>query len=1012
MTPERWCEVDRVIRSALACTPATRSALLDRECGGDVAMRREVESLLAASSAAGDFLESPMIVLGRGGVAVPESKPPTRIGNYHIIRRLGAGGMGIVYLAEQSNPKRRVALKVIRTAAVGARSHMRFAREAEVLGRLKHPGIAQIYEAGQATTDGEDRAFIAMEYVDGETLTDYIDRTRPAVTERLESFAVICDSVHHAHQKGIIHRDLKPGNILVQQEDTVSGRKPMPKVLDFGIARIIDDDSAAVTLSAPQHIIGTLMYMSPEQLEGDGREVDTRSDVYALGVVGYELLSGALPYDVRGKPSTEIIRRITDSAPTPLGHIDGRFSGDLETIFAKALEKDPQRRYDSTAAFAEDIRRFLNKQPIAARPPSTWYQLNKFAQRNSGLVAGVLAAIIGLVGGTTFAVWKAVDARRERDRAVKAEALADMRLNEAIMAQRQAEFDAATAAAVTKFLRETLAAADPESADRSNATIREALDRAAANISEDLYGQPHVEAEIRLTIGKAYHTLGVFPDAAEHLERALELAEVIYRRESLPVADVLLSLGVLRRDMGDHETSEILLAECLRTREALLEAPNPNLASAQSALAATLVRMGRHNEAVELHERALRMQRDLLGDRDPDVAESLARLAIAYRFLGRYDEAEKHYRESLAIRRAALRPDHPHIAVTLHNLGRVLNNMRRYDEAAKVMREAIDIIRRAMPGHHPRTANFLSSYANVLTRLGKFDEAAERVREALEMQRELFPEGHLGMAKTLVELARLSLHQNDADAAYPLLEEADQIAAQFESPDDRWAIATSFVTLYLLRNEPDPAEAIVKERLIDLKDRYGEEHENIAHAYMKLAEIHLSRQQYEPALENVEKSLAIRRRVLAGDHPLVTESIQNLAYVLRRKGDLQRARELLAEAASRQHDHLGPSDLQTIDTTFQLAWLLCELKEDDEAERFLRDCMRGYRNITGDRFAERVLECAMLLQEIAVRRDEPSAFEAEIQSAIAHATERLGANHPYLARVVAKINEAKNAATP
>ncbi len=1006
MIPGRWQEVDRIVQAALACPPEAREQLLTQHCRDDSGLRAEVDSLLSASLGAGDFLETPAVVVDRG-LGAGEEPLPKQIGDYRVLRRLGAGGMGIVYLAEQQHPARRVALKVIRGGTGGVRGRERFAREAEVLGRLQHSGIAQIYEAGHATTGGVEQAYIAMEYVEGETLTDYVDQAALPISVRLRLFVQICDSVQHAHQKGVIHRDIKPGNILVQRETAVPGGPPTAKILDFGIARINDEDHVDLTLSGPQQLIGTLPYMSPEQLGGNPREVDTRADVYALGVVGFELLSGRLPHDVVGESAPAAIRRIVETAPAVLGRVDARFAGDLETILGKALESDPARRYQSAAALAEDVRRFLRHQPITARPASTLYQLRKFSRRNRGLVVGALAAVFGLVGGTAFAAWKAVEASSERDRARDAELLAETRLQAALHAQREAQEEATVAAAVTKFLRTTLASADPDAADRANATIRDALDRAAAKIGSELAGQPREESAIRLTIGETYRSLGVYPEAETHLLRALELSVENFGEHSAHGAEVLLELGGLRRDQGMHDESKRLLERCLELRLGLPEPPPEDVAAARSALAATLVRMGRHNEAVALHEQALAARRALHGDESLIVAESLATLGIAYRYLNRFEEAERNYRESLAIRRAKLRPGHPHIAVTLHNLGRVLNSQGRYQEASGLLQEAIRLIRAALPGPHPRTANFLSSYAAVLANLGQFAEAERELRDALAMQRTLFPEGHLGIAKTLTELARLPRIRTDAAEARKLLEEADDLVRRFGSADDQWAVATSLVTLFIREGTPERATALVNETIVELRERYGEQHGYVANAYMKLAEIELSAGNLDVALGHTEKSLAIRRNVLGDDHPYVTEGMHNLGYIHREAGNYERARQLLTEAVARRRAELGAGAPLAVGTAFELARTLRAMRADDDAEGVIRDCLQRYKALPGLWPPQRVLECALFLQEIATRRGTPAAFDDEIQSAIGHATERLGADHAYIATVSAAIEAAK-----
>jgi WD40 repeat protein/tRNA A-37 threonylcarbamoyl transferase component Bud32 len=442
---ERVRRLEDIFHAAADAPAGERIALVENLCAGDDALRADVESLLAEVDGAERGTAErgggrDMRFLDRPAFGIPAM--PERLGRYRIIRLIGQGGMGTVYEAEQDNPRRRVALKVIRPGLVGPSMAARFGREARVLGQLKHPGIAQIYEAGVWEGPGGGPYF-AMELVEGSALDEYARRRGLPVRERLELMARVCDAVEHAHERGVIHRDLKPGNILVEEGTghqalgTSEGKKPptpvpsaqspvpAPKILDFGIARVTDAGVDATTLRTEAgQVLGTVPYMSPEQLSGDPAAVDRRADVYALGVILYELLGGRLPHDVRGKAIAEAARIVRDEEPARLGSVDGRLRGDVETIVAKALDKDPARRYATAAALGADIRRHLSEEPIAARPASAMYQLRKFARRHTGLVGGVAAAfavlLAGVVVSTTLYVRKAAAAAEAREQAYRA----------------------------------------------------------------------------------------------------------------------------------------------------------------------------------------------------------------------------------------------------------------------------------------------------------------------------------------------------------------------------------------------------------------------------------------------------------------------------------------------------------------------------------------------------------------------------------------------------------------
>src|SRR5262245_18559437 len=441
---------------------------------------------------------------GIGGVAaVPDVHPvPVAIGKFRIRRLIGEGGMGAVYEAEQEQPRRTVALKVIKAALASPSLVRRFEQESEALARLHHPGIAQVYEAGTAETSGGPQPFFAMELLRGsKSLTAFADEKHMNARERLALMAAVCDAVHHAQQRGINHRDLKPGNILVDDHG-------QPKVLDFALARLTDGEAPgahAAQQTVAGQLVGTLAYMSPEQSLADPLELDIRTDVYALGVILYELLAGRLPYALSNNLE-DALRTIREQDPPSLAQTSREFKGDVDTIVAKALEKDKTRRYVSAAELAADIRRYLKDEPILARPASTGYQLRKFAQRNKAFVLGSAAVFLVLAIGAVAATWQALRARR---------------------AEAQARQEAANSKAVNQFLQDMLGSADPFGSERDNAngrdvTVAQTVDQAVRKLeSGALKDQPLVEAAVRGTIGQTLQGLGDIQGAEAQLRKAL-----------------------------------------------------------------------------------------------------------------------------------------------------------------------------------------------------------------------------------------------------------------------------------------------------------------------------------------------------------------------------------------------------------------------------------------------------------------------------------------------------------
>jgi WD40 repeat protein/predicted Ser/Thr protein kinase len=499
LTPERYQKVKQLFGEVCELAPQQRAAHLERVCAQDAELRAEVETLLAHDgqplpvepriSAA-----SALARLGAGATGSSASFAfsggvdgglPDRVGRYRVLSLLGQGGMGTVYLAEQEHPRRQVALKVVHAGAASHAVLRRFSHETSILGQLAHPGIAHIYEAGVAdmrTADGlaVRCPFFAMEYVRGEALGEYVEHQRPSVPQRLALIARICDAVHHAHQRSVVHRDLKPGNILVEAQG-------QPKILDFGIARVTDVDVQTVTMKTEVgQLVGTIPYMSPEQVTGVSANVDTRSDVYALGVICYELLTGSLPHDVTDHSIPEAVRMIREDEPTRLSSVDTLFRGDLDTIIGKALEKDKQRRYQSASEFAADIRNHLASRPIAARAPTTFYQLRMFARRNRALVGGVLATVMALLIGIVGISVQAERVARERDVARQAEQLArqaehlaDKRAYAANIAAAQAAMNATDVAAA----RQRLDAASPHLRNWEWRYLRSRLDSSLTTLA-------------------------------------------------------------------------------------------------------------------------------------------------------------------------------------------------------------------------------------------------------------------------------------------------------------------------------------------------------------------------------------------------------------------------------------------------------------------------------------------------------------------------------------------------
>lgn len=761
-----------------------------------------------------------------------ERTPPgalETIGPYRLLRPLGEGGMGEVYEALQEEPiHRRVALKLVRRGMDSARVAARFEAERQAIARMQHPHIAQVYDAGTAP-DG--RPYFVMELVDGMPITTFCDRERLGLRARLALFVDVCDAVQHAHRKGVIHRDLKPSNILVGSRDGV----PFPKIIDFGVAKAIDvaTDRAAEHgegLTLLGELVGTPEYMCPERFLGDGSDGDIRSDVYSLGVVLYELLTGLLPIpreELGSAGLAAIYRRISSAEPprpsTRLKPVTGVTStisrhrstnpetlrrhlvGDLDWITLRALEKDRDRRYGSVADMAADIGRHLDHRPVLAGPPSASYWLVKFARRHRVSVAAGLVILSALIIGVTGASVGWVRAQR-------AERVARESELEARRAETKALEEAETAEQVATFLENLFAASDPGEARGESVTARELLDRGAARVRGDLAGEPVLQARMMDSVARVYLNLGLFQEAQTLFEEALEirrqhfgerhedigtslahLAQLTYRKggyaEALPlleqalamqratlgdgdleVANRLAELGVLLYTKGESDRAEPLLRECLAIRRAARGADHPDVADAMVSLGLVLRALGDQEGGAQMVEESLSIRRRKLGDEHPLVAENLNILGLVYHQNNQHDAAEERYQEALAIRRARWGDTHPLVLQSLGNLGRLAHDRGDLVAAEAMFVQALEANRSLYDPHHPEIAMSLSSLGRVLSEQERFDEAQAHFTQAIDDLRRSFGDDHPHVAAIRFRLCESLVAEGDDETARPLLE--------------------------------------------------------------------------------------------------------------------------------------------------------------------------------------------------------------------------------------------------
>lgn len=993
------------------------------------------------------------------GAGQPGSRLPGTIGRYRVTGVLGEGGMGMVYSAQQDNPQRMVALKVIRPELVQPDLLRRFARESEVLGRLQHPGIAQIYDAGTFADDHGWHPFFAMELVHGQPLTEYATAHELGLPARLDLFAKVCDAVHYAHRQGVIHRDLKPANILVDLEG-------QPKILDFGVARLTDADLHATRQTSLGEVIGTLQYMSPEQVNADPDDVDVRSDVYSLGVILYELLSGKLPYDLTRKLIYEAARIVLLDDPVPLSSINRKLGGDIEVIVAKSLEKEKARRYASAEDLVSDVRRLRNDEPIAARPASAMYQLRKFARRNRALVVGLTVAAVLLLAGSAVSLWQAV-------RATRAERLADLRRSEAVESGRLAEqrraiadsafrladsartsalreqaaavtsanralAEAAKSRAVTEFLTTMLGSSDPSNARGKELSVRELLDRSAAQLQAgEVRHEPSVDATLETTIGRSYFGLGVYDQAEAHLDSAYAIRRRVLGARNLETAMSAVDLAEVLRARGAYPRAQRLLDEAMAVQRARL-APNDDRVTVALGIQAGLQYARGDNAAAEpSYREALRLARSRHNGTGPFVAERLVQLGGFLVYTNRPDSGRHYLEEALRIRTKAFGEMHPAVVDVLISLADAEMTMRRYTAADSVLTVARPIAQQLFGASHPTLANVLLRRGDVLAALQRYEEAESLDREGLAMRTAL-----LGTEHPDVQLARTSLGRAlqgeakyvAADSFFTLalasrrallgetspavasslgdLGNLAKVQGDWPTVESRYRDAIPIwraagivdeeinalaeVGFALSREKKlDEAEPMLREVLTRRAARYGAGHWLVGDAYEKLASVEFGRGNLAIAESLSVEGLEIRKTVYGRRSPQVGGQLQNLAFMREAQQDTVAAIPHLRESLAVFRDVRPPGDPTVVNVQRWLGVDLCATDGQAEGEALERAALIAFPDSTQPLSSRvqaalgycllrqgRFVEAAPLLREAERRLDRRPGVSAAYHSEV------------------------------
>jgi serine/threonine-protein kinase len=902
MNDSRWQQIQDIFEAACQCSPAERDAFLDEACGEDAELRAEVVSLLAADAGDDAVLET-----GRVGEAAEAllSMEGRRVGPYRIVRKLGEGGMGAVYLAERDDGQfeQTVALKLLRAGVASRRVLERFAEERQILARLEHPNIARLLDGGVSE---EGHPFFALEYVDGQPIDAWSDDRRLSIDERLRIFLTVCDAVRYAHGQLVVHRDIKPDNILVAQDD--QGR-PVVKLLDFGIAKLLETDREALTRTS---IPLTPAYASPEQVKGE--PVSTATDVYSLGMILYGLLTGARPYEVSSTNPVEIAQAIATSNPTRPSsagdretlasasrarstrpeRLRKRLEGDLDVICLKALRKEPERRYGSVEALQDDVRRHLDGLPITARSDTLGYRARKFVRRNArGLAAS--AAFLLVLGAT--ATYYTGRLQTERDRA---------------------QIEAETAEQVVAFMEELFENADPEEARGEEITVRQVMDEGAVRLQSELANQPAVRARLLDVMGGVYRTLKASEEAEAVLlqavedwervgeagaaglteslsklgavqgqlmkqdeavasyERALEIARVTEGDPSLKVAELLNNLSLIESQRGDLVRMEALLRESIAMEEALAEDGRTRSGGKLFNLGYVTQYSGRYDEAIELYERSRELLALEYGEDHPRVLYPMQALAVLYTEIGDYDDADLLMGEVLDRTRSIYGEDSVDYGFALSDMGRIRSGQERYDEAEALLVEAIKVLRRAYDGPHPNVASVIETLGMHHYQMENWAAGAAVFREALAMRELVLEPPHPDLSNNMGNLGLLLKKSGQLEEAESLYRRALAMDREMFGEEHR-EVATSLYNIALIREalgDLDTAESLHQEALAMRRRLFGDVHDHIAVSLNGLGGLEQRRGDPAAARPYLQEAYAVRLALQDGDesHPSVVSA--------------------------------------------------------------------------------------------------------------------------------------------
>ncbi|MCH9649263.1 MAG: tetratricopeptide repeat protein [Deltaproteobacteria bacterium] len=934
MTPERWDQICAIFHKALEIPFDEREPFVRAACGEDTDLLEEVLSLALSHQEAGSFIQQPFADLSPGtvqGLAVEPEEQIQQLGPYRLLESLGRGGMGSVYRALRSDEafEKEVAVKVLRGDLASEDLVRRFRSERQILANLEHPNIAQLLDGG-STSDG--RPYLVMELVNGLPLDVYCLRQGLDLDDRLRLFRKVCGAVQLAHQNLIVHRDLKPGNILVQEDGE-------PKLLDFGIAKLLEEQGFQQTLVQTGTGLQpmTLAYASPEQIRGQA--ITTASDVYSLGVLLFQLLTGHMPYDTSGRDLQALAQAICEDSPTrpsavrdtetstkiptenstesdlPASWIR-RLTGDLDAILLKALRKEPSRRYSSVEQFSWDLERYLGGLPVAVRDNAFSYRAGKFLRRHRWATTAAVAA-----AGVALIFFSLLLAQR-----------------------RQTLQERRSAVETAQFLAGLFDSNDPDKSSGRSLTALEILDRGAEKLQQGfLDNDPHVRADLLQTVGDAYFKLGALTQARPHREKTLALRRQGGRGRGRFLGEALLRMGELEHASGRYEEAHDFLSEALPLLED--EAFTDLRTQALAELGTVEQAQGHFEKAEELLRQSLREQQLWLGENGFETAPTLTALGGLFQEKGQLESAETFYNQALDLLRKEHGETHSEVAGALQNMAQVQASLDRFDEAEEGFRRALEIQRHLYDRPHGSLATTLYNFASCLHDKGRFGEAKVLAQESLEIRREVLGRGpHPRIARSLNLLGMIESELGDLQQAEVFLLESLAMGHEIHGQEHSGMVGTmaNLARILQTRGRFEEAEAYLRRSLELTEETYGGNHVRVATVLYSLGPVLRKAGKLGEAELTYRRALKILQEQLGTDHSRVATARQNLAVLLLDEGRPGEAETEFRESLRILRQQLGEQHPYVAVTLKSLATALLDLDRGEEAERLARDALDIY----------------------------------------------------------------------